>query len=360
MEKMVKYHELKRFFKNKKILITGITGFKGSWLAILLLHFGAKIYGIGLKPLKNDLFNLANLKNKTNVKYFDISHEKKLKKYLLSLNPNIVFHLAAQAKVSTSFKNANETYLSNIIGSANLLDIIRNNKISKLKSCVYITSDKCYKNDESGRPYNEHDKLGGSDPYSISKACAEILFDGYLDLIHNKTLGLSSARAGNVIGGGDNGIDRLIPDIFKSIYLGKQLTIRNLNSIRPWQNIMDLILGYTILSYKNYSNNKFNSSWNFAPSKKAIKVKDIMKLIENFNKTEIIYKKTISYNFKDKNTLLLSNVKTKKKLGWKTNLTINKNINLICEWYDEVYNQNKDVYNLCNSQIISYLKKYYN
>jgi len=225
----------RNFWKNKKVFITGHTGFKGSWLILVLSIFGSKIYGYSLKPLKRSLFKKANL-NKLLISniYADIRNIHLLKKQLRKTKPQIVFHFAAQSLVFESFINPKTTFETNVLGTVNLLETIRG--INSIKSVVIITTDKVYKIKKINNKYKEIDELGGNDPYSASKASCELVVNAYLKSYFGKkkNIYISTARSGNVIGGGDYSNNRLIPDIIKSINLNKQLTIRNPNSVRPW------------------------------------------------------------------------------------------------------------------------------
>ena len=240
-------------FKGKKVIITGHTGFKGSWLTIWLLHLGAKIIGIsnGI-PTKPSNFESNQLKKKINHQNFDIKNKIKLQRLINIHKPDFIFHLAAQSLVKKSYAKPSLTFETNSFGTLTLLDVLKDYKIKKICSVVIITSDKSYKNLELNRGYKEDDLLGGHDPYSASKACAELIIQSYFSsfLIKNKNLKISVARAGNVIGGGDWSENRLIPDCIKSIKNKKKLLIRFPNSTRPWQHVFEAIYGYMLLALK--------------------------------------------------------------------------------------------------------------
>ena len=278
------------FFKDKKVFITGHTGFKGSWLTFILHLSGAKVVGYGLKPKnKFDNFYLLGLDKKITNYFFDIRNIQRLKKALNKSNPEIIFHLAAQALVKNSYKFPLNTFSTNIIGTLNILEELKN--LKKLKSAVIVTSDKCYKNKEKLSGYSENDEIGGEDPYSASKAASENIFYSYLKSYYNKGVkfGLASVRAGNVIGGGDWSDDRIIPDFIKAIWQNKKFVVRSPKSTRPWQHVFDLLSGYLILSKKLYESKKYDGSWNFGPKKKNITVKNIIDGL----KTELKSKKKI-------------------------------------------------------------------
>ena len=286
-------NKLKKFWNGKKVFITGHTGFKGSWMCIFLNMLGAKIYGYSLKPNKISLYNQANCKKilKKNI-FANINDFKKLKKEIGIIKPQILFHLAAQPLVSESFLDPLGTLNTNIIGTSNILSSIKKNK--SLRSIVIITTDKVYKIKKGNKFYNEENELGGNDPYSTSKVCAEFVTQSYIESFFKKSKFkniISTARSGNVIGGGDYSKNRLLPDIIKSINAKVKLSIRNPNHIRPWQYVIEPIFGYLKLAQAQYEKkvtNK-NASWNFGPNYSSfVKVKDIIKKINKHKKIEII------------------------------------------------------------------------
>ena len=237
---------MSNFYKNKKVLITGHTGFKGSWLSLYLHLLGSKVYGISLNPIeKFNNFHISNIKKILQKNYiFDLRNYKKFKKTVNFIKPDIIFHLAAQPLVSISYKNPHLTWTSNLISALNLCEILKS--YTKKVTCLIITSDKCYENLELKRGYSEHDRLGGKDPYSASKASVEILCKAYFQSFFKdkKNIKFATARAGNVIGGGDWSIDRLF-HLIKSIQK-KNLNIRNPKSTRPWQHVLEPINGYVV------------------------------------------------------------------------------------------------------------------
>ncbi len=263
--------EVLKFFWKKKVFITGHTGFKGSWLIIILNLLGAKVYGYSLKPKKKSLFNqIDGGKIIEKSFYGNLNDYKKLKSKISQVKPNIIFHLAAQPLVIESYKNALNTHNTNIMGTINLLEICRG--INSIQSIVIITTDKVYKIKKNKSLFSETDELGGDDPYSASKACSEIVTLSYIKSFFNNSrlkFKVSTARSGNVIGGGDYSDNRLVPDILNSINRKKKLIIRNPKSIRPWQHVIEPLIGYLILAQKQFKK-KINQdpSWNFGPEKK--------------------------------------------------------------------------------------------
>ncbi len=275
----------KKFYQNKKVLVTGATGFKGSWLCLWLNMLGAKVYGVGYNPNNNkNLFYQLQLNKKIKVIHCDIKNLKKLSKIIKKIKPTIVFHMAAQPLIFEGYKKPYETYMINAMGTLNILDIIKN--CNFVRSAVFITSDKCYQSNNSTKGFVENDKLGGEDPYSGSKASAEIMINTYIKSFfdNKKNIGLASARAGNVIGGGDWSQNRLVPDCIKSLNKNKTIFLRNPNFNRPWQHVLEPLNGYLILGMKLFNSpKKFSGSWNFGSKRNTVTnvltiVKQIIKI----------------------------------------------------------------------------------
>jgi CDP-glucose 4,6-dehydratase len=252
------------FWHGRSVLITGHTGFKGGWLALWLSELGAKVYGYSLEsPTIPNFFNIINLKDRIqNSTIGDIRDLAELINSMKAAKPSVIFHMAAQPLVRQSYNNPVETFTSNIIGTVNVLEAAR--KIETVKVIVNITTDKCYENHEFDLPYRETDRLGGYDPYSSSKACAEIVTAAYRNSFFKKNgIKLASARAGNVIGGGDWAADRLIPDFFRSIENNEILHVRSPQAVRPWQHVLDPLSGYLILAEKLFiQDNNFAEAGN--------------------------------------------------------------------------------------------------
>jgi len=244
--------KLKDFYKNKRVFVTGHTGFKGTWLCLILNYFGANVIGYSLKQTLYDNFDFykaINLKKKIKSYYGDILNKNRLLTIIKTNKPQIFFHLAAQSLVIKSYLDPKTTFETNVIGTANVLDVCRDQKY--LRSLIIVTSDKCYLNLEQKKSFKEDSPLGGNDPYSCSKAMAERLVKIYFNRVYKKTsIGLATVRAGNVIGGGDFSENRIIPDVIKHILNKKKLTLRNPNHYRPWQHVFDLLSGYLNLGIK--------------------------------------------------------------------------------------------------------------
>lgn len=330
----------KKFWKNKKVLITGHNGFKGTWLTLTLKILGAKVYGYSLNPPTNpNLFSLIKLKNKMQKSFYgDIRNKKKLKKIFSIVKPQIVFHLAAQPLVLDSYKQPFETFEINFLGTLNVLEISQNMK--KLKSLIIVTTDKVYKTSSKKKSYTELDELGVTDPYGSSKVTAEIVSETYIKLINkkNKFLKAATVRAGNVLGGGDFSKNRLVPDFIRNLENKSKLVVRNPKHIRPWQFVMEPLYGYILLAEKIY-NNKIKIKdycWNFAPNEKnCITVKNLIDIFNKNIKNKVIinYPKPIKETKKETKILKLKNNKSKKLLLWRPKYKVEKIIELIKEWY---------------------------
>ena len=357
---MKKNISLLKNYKNLKVLVTGSTGFKGAWLCNWLILLGSKVIGVGLKPEKDSIiFNALKINKKVNQYFVDIKNFNKIDKIIKKEKPDIIFHLAAQSIVSSSFKNPLETFGTNVIGSANILESVKTNKIPNL---VYITSDKCYLNLDTKFSYKESDVLGGLDNYSSSKASAELLFKSYfLSYFKRNYISIATARAGNVIGGGDFKKDRIVPDVIKSLKSDKKVFLRNPNATRPWQHVLEPLSGYLILGEK-LINKKLNSkiipNWNFGPYRKNCKkVKFIVQLlIKEWGKKnhKIIIKK--DKTFHESKLLSLNIDKAKKELNWEPTLTLNESIEFTVDWYKNFFLHN-DVEDISNQQIDYYSDK---
>ena len=350
----------KNYFKNKKVIVTGHTGFKGSWLTLCLLKLGAKVVGISNELSSNPShFKILKIEKKIKHNKFNIANLRRLKKKILSEKPDFIFHLAAQALVKKSFLIPKYTFDTNTIGTLNILECLRELK----KKCVIIlvTSDKVYKNLEVSRGYKEIDILGGTDPYSASKVAAELIIKSYIkSFFSNKNnILIAVARAGNVIGGGDWSKDRLIPDCVKAWSKKKYAKIRNPNSTRPWQNVLEAIFGYITLAI-NLSKNKtlHGEAFNFGPrNHQNYSVISVVKLMKKYwdNVSWKLHKSNYKI-FKESSLLKLNSQKAKKILKWKSVLTFKENIYLVSDWYKNFYLNSKEAYKLTSDQIEFYQK----
>ena len=359
MESVVIGGRMKNFnnvYKGKRVLITGHTGFKGSWLSIWLRELGAEIIGYSLEPYtEKDNFVLSHLSEKIVDIRGDIRDRKHLREIFDKYQPEIVFHLAAQPLVRLSYDIPVETYETNLMGTINILEEIRNCENTKIG--IMITTDKCYENKEQIWGYRENEAFGGYDPYSSSKGACEIAIQSWRNSFFNPKdyekhgKSIASVRAGNVIGGGDWAKDRIVPDCIRALEEGKDIEIRSPKSIRPWEHVLEPLSGYLLLGQKMMENPiKYCEGWNFGPNLDAIvNVWDVAeKIVKNYGKGNL---KDISdpNALHEAKLLLLDITKSRFELGWKPTLTIDKSIELTAEWYKRYIIE--DVYQLCVEQI---------
>lgn len=348
-------------FKNKKVIVTGHTGFKGSWLTLWLKLLGANIIGISnYLPSNPSHYNKLNLKKKITDIKLDIRNLKKLKKIFYKYQPDFIFHLAAQSLVKKSYIFPIETITTNTIGTMNVLESLK--EIKKKFSAVIITSDKSYKNLEIKRGYREEDLLGGKDPYSASKGAAEIIIQSFINSYFKNDIkkNIAVARAGNVIGGGDWSEDRLIPDCIKSWSKNKKVIIRNPKSTRPWQHVLEAVRGYLTLAIKLNQNNEFHGeAFNFGP--KNSQNKNVITLVKEMRKSwnSVKWTKTRRVqNLYESRLLKLNSKKAEKKLKWKPILNFKETIKMTILWYKNFYENKKiNIYNFSKQQIEEYSKK---
>ena len=326
-------------FVGRRVMVTGHTGFKGSWLAFLLKEISADVLGYALEPTgSNSHFSLLRLDQSIRHVEGDMRDGERLTATLRAFEPEFVFHLAAQAIVRQSYLDPKTTFDTNIIGSVNLLEAIR--QCEAVRSLVYITSDKCYENLEWVWGYRENDRLGGHDPYSASKAAAEIVFNAYWRSFfsHRPGLGAASARAGNVIGGGDWGIDRIVPDCIRSITSDQPIRLRNPDATRPWQHVLEPVSGYLLLASKlRESPSAYAGSWNFGPySTEDQTVMEVARRITNGfgrGRIEIEPNNLLKH---EAQMLQLNCDKARQKLAWNTRWNFDQTIDATVRWYKEV------------------------
>ena len=350
-------------YKNKKVLITGHTGFKGSWLSIWLNELGAEITGMSFDPnTERDNFVLSNISSSINDLRGDIRNKKEVFEVFNNVQPEIVFHMAAQSLVLDSYENPLFTYETNTLGTANILEAIRNT--DSVQTAIMITTDKVYQNKEWIWGYRENEPIGGYDPYSASKGAADVIINSYRNSFFNlknynkHRKSLSSVRAGNVIGGGDWSKNRIIPDCIKAIENNELIEIRNPSATRPWQHVLEPLGGYLLLGAKMIEfPNKFSDNWNFGPTFDNIfDVRTLVNsLINNYNSGDWI---DISKNNTPHEAHLLSLDISKAyfQLGWKPVLNFEETISYTTEWYKEC--KTKDVYQICKNQIKKYSEKW--
>tara|TARA_B100000927_G_C16460734_1_gene467740 strand:- start:776 stop:1813 length:1038 start_codon:yes stop_codon:yes gene_type:complete len=344
---------MKSFYKNKKVLVTGSSGFVGSWLSLTLSEIGAIVHGISLEPNTSpSLFKLLKLEKRINQKYIDICDYINLENAIKEISPDIVFHLAAQPLVRDSYIKVIETFNTNVIGTLNVLESCK--KLDSKINVVCITTDKCYENNEHGERFKESDPLGGKDPYSASKACTEIVTKSHA-LSFNK-LKLCTARAGNIIGGGDWANDRIITDIVESVKSKKNIIIRSPEAIRPWQHVIDVINGYLKLGIYNEDKEELFSAFNFGPlEKNEINVQTLTeKFLSNYksHNSKIVLDK--NENPPESKILRLDSTKSHHLLNWEPMMDINNTIKETALWYENFYSD-KDIYEFTLDQIQTYL-----
>ena len=327
------------FFKGKSVLITGNTGFVGSWLTLWLDELGADITGFSLlPPSKPYHYGFLEFRSKVTDIRGDIRKISAISKAVRDHEPEIIFHLAAQPILLCSYKKPVETYVTNAIGTLNLLESCR--KFGKTNVVVNVTTDKVYANTGKMRAYKEDDKLGSNnDPYSTSKACSELITQAYYQSLLSD-MGVATARAGNIMGGGDWGRYRIIPDLVYSDQNGRMVTLRNPDAIRPWTYIFDVLNGYLTLGEKLYENPaRYSGAWNFGPDS----IKTVEGLVSEFSKYLKIKYKTGKGKLHEDKIILLDSTKSRKELEWKPKVDFNSAVKETAEWYSYFYNnRNKE------------------
>ena len=348
-------NELINFYKGKKVFITGHSGFKGCWLRLCLEYLGAEVFGYSLPP--NTRPNFYSLLEHGNDIFGDVLDFEKLLNSMNHFQPDIVFHLAAQPLVRLSYQEPILTYQTNVIGSLNALEAAR--VVNSIKAFVNVTTDKCYENIEQQYKYKETDRLGGYDIYSSSKACVEILSSSYRSSFLNDNNGyiLATARAGNVIGGGDWAIDRLIPDCIKSFNQNKEVELRSPNAIRPWQHVLDPLFGYILLAKRMFEEGKkYAESFNFAPNDGNFKtVEEIVQTFLKFYGSGQ-YRNVPDYSVHEANILMLDNEKAKNVLGWYPLIGIDEAIEMSANWY-KAFQEGANMQKISLEQIERYMEK---
>ena len=346
------------FWQGKRVLLTGHTGFKGGWLSLWLQKKGAVVAGYALRPAyAESLFELASVGEHMDSVIADIRDLDALKGVFERFRPEIVFHLAAQPLVRLSYVEPAETFETNVLGTVNLLEAVR--KTRDCRVVVSITSDKCYENKEWVWGYRETDPMGGHDPYSASKGCAEIVNAAYrrsfFEALGERQIALATARAGNVIGGGDFSKDRLVPDIMAAIVKGKSLNIRSPGAIRPWQHVLEPLSGYMLLAEKLWGSPKdYAQSWNFGPAAEDSRPVRWMveKLIERWGEG-VPWELDSAPNFHEANALTLDSTKARVSLGWKPRWTLDQALSAIVNWY-KAYQRGDSIRDVVLRQIAAY------
>lgn len=351
----------RNFWEERRVFITGHTGFKGSWLCLWLHKLGAKITGYALDPpTEPSLFELCNVSELITSIIADIRKRDELREAMLEASPEIVIHMAAQPLVRDSYKIPVETYSTNVMGTVNLFEAVR--QCQAVKAVINVTTDKCYENKEWIWGYRETEPLGGHDPYSNSKACSELVTLSYRNSYFNLKnytdhgVAIASARAGNVIGGGDWATDRLIPDCVRSLLKGEQIVIRSPHSIRPWQHVLEPLSGYLSLAQKLYEDGpKYAEAWNFGPEDEDAKPVEwlVKRLCEKWGgATSCVIDKGPHPH--EANYLKLDCSKAKAALGWNPRWSLDKAIESIIEW-TRAYEKHDNIMVICRGQIQEYM-----
>jgi len=348
---------IEEFYRDKRVLITGNTGFKGSWLSQSLLICGCNPIGYSLHPHTSpNLFTAIGLEKTIKTHYGDIRNLGEVKRVFEREKPEILFHLAAQPIVRESYEDPVYTLETNIHGTINILEAIR--QTDSVRSAVIITTDKVYKNKEKEVGYVEEDELGGHDPYSVSKACVELISKSYEKsfFYEKESPRIATARAGNVIGGGDWSKDRIIPDIVRSVYDDQELIIRCPDSMRPWQHVFDPLYGYLLLGKKLFEEGDgYVGAWNFAPEKSSFVpvIRLVNKGLQILGKGEYRIEKDDTK--KETKVLKLDSTKAKNKLGWNSQINLDKTLGWTFGWYKNYY-EGKNIVDFTNSQIREFFK----
>lgn len=346
------------FWKNKKVFITGHTGFKGAWMCLVLNRLGADVYGYSVDvPSTPSLFETLGIKKliKKDIRG-DINDLDLLNDEIKKAQPDIVIHMAAQSLVRKSYSAPIETYKTNVLGTLSLLEACKNN-ISTIKSCIIVTTDKCYENNEWFWRYRENDRLGGHDLYSSSKACAEIVTKSFREsFLHDKDIRVTTVRAGNVIGGGDWAEDRIITDIFKAISSKKELVLRNPNAIRPWQHVLEPVCAYLEISRLNFLNEVASESFNVGPNEES--EKNVGWIASEFHKAwnqDFKWQQDLNSNPHEAIFLKLDNSKIKSMVGWQPKLSIKQVVEMTALWYKAYDQNNKNLSAITFEQIDFYM-----
>ena len=348
------------FWRGKRVFLTGHTGFKGAWLSVWLDSLGAKVTGYALPPAKPSLFELCGLDRRVKSNIADIRDAARLKKAVLAARPEIVVHMAAQPLVRESYRIPAWTYETNVMGTVNLLEAVR--ACSSVRAVVNVTTDKCYENKGRRRGYKEGEPLGGYDPYSSSKACSELVTAAYRDSFFSpgnsssrRPAALASARAGNVIGGGDWAADRLIPDIIRAALKGEKARIRNPRAVRPWQHVLEPLGGYLLLAEKLYKYGpRYARAWNFGPADRDAKNVEWIarRMFARWPGTSG-YAIDKGRHPHEAHFLRLNSSLARRELGWRPRWGIGEALDRVISW-TRAYAAKEDMLQVCLGQIEEY------
>lgn len=343
------------FYKGKRIFITGHTGFVGSWLTKWLIMLGAEVSGYSLEPAyEPNLYGVLSIEDQIKHVAGDIRDKASLQDAIKAHSPDIVFHLAAQPIVLDAFENPAPTFETNVNGTVYLLDILR--KTQSVKEIIVMTSDKTYRNNEWVYPYREIDPLGGKDPYSASKSCQDIVVDSFREsYFKGSGLGISSVRAGNIIGGGDWSPNRILPDLVRGAIENRPVMIRNPDSVRPWQFILDPLAGILKLAFKMWEDPSYSGAWNFGPTEqKAVTVSSLVEsFVQHWGLGEYFLNKDDST--KESHFLQLDVSKAMNELGWQQIYNFNEGMKKTVDWYKQFYSDKSSIDPFTSKQINEYM-----
>jgi len=344
------------FWQGRRVFLTGHTGFKGSWLSLLLQELGAEVHGYALEPdTSPSLFEAAGLAQRMHSRIGDVRDAAALSLALQAAQPDTVLHLAAQAIVSTSYQQPLDTFQTNVLGTANLLEAVR--KVPGIRAVVVVTSDKCYENHETGQAYREHEALGGKDPYSASKACTEIVTASWRHAFFSEPgqAVVATARAGNVIGGGDWSQDRLVPDMMRAFARNAAVQLRNPGAVRPWQHVLEPLHGYLLLAQRCTEDASFGAAWNFGPALDDTRsVREIADTLVRLWGPGATWQQQGDNPVKESQLLRLDSNKAFELLGWQPVTDIGAGLQLVADWYRR-HAAGEDAFTLTREQIRNYL-----
>lgn len=348
------------FWRDRRVFLTGHTGFKGAWLLLLLRELGAEVHGFSLTPpTEPSLFALLGLEGYCSHRQGDIRDLAAIEAAIAEARPEVVIHMAAQSLVRTSYHDPVETYAVNLMGTVNIMDACR--RAADLRAAVMVTTDKCYENLGWTWGYRENDRLGGADPYSNSKAACELAVDSYRTSFFNPEryerhgVGLASARAGNVIGGGDFALDRLVPDAMRAFMAGAPLRIRNPLSIRPWQHVLEPLAGYLLLAERLHGDPAYAQGWNFGPqTDESAPVRRVAETLAGFWGEGAGWVQDPAEHPHEAATLKLDSTKARVELGWAPRLSLDEALRLTADWY-RAYHEGAPMLPVTRGQVLEYL-----
>lgn len=346
---------LRKFYKGRKVLVTGVQGFKGSWLALLLQELGAEVTGLGLKSPTNSLVDLLELEQRLPIYNMDVRNPN-VSDFIRDRDVDVAFHLAAQPIVSEGYQNPYFTYTTNVIGVVNFLEAFRSETDAKVRSVVNVTTDKVYQNVEQEEPYVEADRLMGTDPYSSSKSCSELVSYSYQrSFFQDRRIRLSTCRAGNVVGGGDFATDRVIPDMARAMKTGKPVGIRNFESVRPYEHVLDAVYAYVLLGASQYHWRNLSGAYNIGPNDESImKTRELVDFFQELSGIDVV-DLSDKESFHEAKLLSLDSGKFRTNLEWAPTWDSKEEIlTKTYDWYDNWCNGG-EVFDFTLSQVQEFL-----